>query len=134
MRNWNIAAACAALGLATAAFAANGIDDGHLLVKPGKNNTFITGAYNMGKAELFGYIGDLKDTQKITGIVLRNADRATPEQKHLLVVTAQAQQIDALVDDNGKLVPLADPLAPPAPAPAPAPASASAPAPAAAQQ
>ena len=72
--------------------------------------------YVLGKAELFGYIGELKDSKQITGIVLRDADRATPEQKHLLVVTAQAQKIDALMDTHGKLEPPADPTPPAAPA------------------
>ncbi|MDE2085131.1 MAG: hypothetical protein KGI64_09745 [Xanthomonadaceae bacterium] len=106
-----VVAAAASLFVCAAAFAGDAIDDGHLLVKPAKNNTFATGEFIMGKAELFGYIGDLKDRKKITGIVLRDADRATPEQKHLLVVTAQAQKIDALVDEHDKLVPLVDPLA-----------------------
>lgn len=114
-----IMAAAALLLASTAAFAgSDAIDNGHLLIKPAKNNTFATGGYIMGKAELFGYIGELKDSKKITGIVLRDADRATPEQKHLLAVTAQAQHIDALVDADGKLAPLADPTpSPPAVAP-----------------
>jgi hypothetical protein len=121
MRALTTMAALAALGFAGAAFAgADAIDNGNLLVKPAKNNTFVTGGYVLGKAELFGYIGELKDGNKITGIVLRNADRATPEQKHLLVVTAQAQKIDALVDVDGKLEPLADPTpAPTVPAATP---------------
>jgi hypothetical protein len=116
----SIVAASAALLLASAsAFAAqDAIDNGNLLIKPAKDNRFATGAYVLGKVELYGYIGDLKDSKKITGIVLRDADRATSEQKHMLVVAAQAQKIDALVDDHGKLEPLADPTpsAPAAPA------------------
>lgn len=120
MRKSLIAVAIAALCVSVSAFAgADAIDDGHLLVKPAKNNTFATGEFVMGKAELFGYIGDLKDSKKITGVVLRDADRATPEQKHLLVVTAQAQKIDALVEEHGKLEPLADPMPTVAPATAP---------------
>ncbi|MGH8042070.1 MAG: hypothetical protein ACREPN_08520 [Rudaea sp.] len=106
--------AVAALMCAASAFAADGIDNGHLLVKPSKNNTFQTGEFIMGKAELFGYVGDLKDSQKITGIVLRDSDRASPEQKHVLCETAKAQHIDALVDADGKLQTLVDPLASPA--------------------
>lgn len=117
-----VAAVAASLFVSAAAFAGDAIDDGRLLIKPAKNNTFATGEFIMGKAELFGYIGDLKDGKKITGLVLRDADRATPEQKHLLVVTAQAQKIDALVDEHGKLEPLTDPMAPPAAAAPAAPA------------
>ncbi len=112
----------AALLCSASAFAAESVDNGHLLVKPSKNNTFQTGEFIMGKAELFGYIGDLKDSKKITGVVLRDADRASPEQKHLLCETAKAQHIDALVDADGKLQPLIDPLAPAEGAAAPAPA------------
>ncbi|MHB8678343.1 MAG: hypothetical protein ACYC7G_01240 [Rudaea sp.] len=111
-----VAAAAASLFVFAAAFAGDAIDDGHLLVKPAKNDTFATGEFIMGKAELFGYIGDLKDTKKITGIVLRDADRASAEQKHLLVETANAQHIDALVEVDGKLQPLADPMAAATPA------------------
>lgn len=125
-----ITAAFAALGFMAGAIASDGIDDGRVMVKAVKNNAFSTSAYVMGKAELFGYIGDLKDTKKITGIVLRNPDKATPEQKHVLAITAQAQHLEALVEDDGKLVALVDPLAAPAApvAPAAAPAAALAPA------
>ncbi|MBS0486922.1 MAG: hypothetical protein JSS13_06245 [Proteobacteria bacterium] len=112
------AALAASLLVAGAAFARDAIDEGRLLVKPAKNNTFSTGEFIMGKAELYGYLGDLKDSKKITGIVLQDADRATPEQKHLLVIAAQAQKLDALVEEHGKLEPLADPT-PSAPVAAP---------------
>src|SRR6185312_928930 len=124
----SIIAAAALLLASTAAFANSAtIENGNLLIKPAKNNMFATGGYVLGKAELYGYIGELKDSKKITGIVLRDADRATPEQKHLLAVTAQAQHIDALVENDDKLEPLADPT-PVVPAAAPAePAAASLP-------
>lgn len=112
MRKSMIAALAASLFVSAAACAGDAIDDGRLLVKPAKNNTFATGEFIMGKAELFGYIGDLKHSKKITGIVLRDADRASAEQKHLLVETAKAQHIDVLEEAGGKLEPLADPLAP----------------------
>lgn len=107
-----LAALAASLLVAGAAFARDAIDDGHLQVRPAKNNMFSTGEFIMGKAELYGYLGDLKDSKKITGIVLQDADRATPEQKHLLVIAAQAQKLDALVEDHGKLEPLVDPTVP----------------------
>ena len=100
------------------------VDNGRLLVKPYKNNTFQTGAYRMGKAELFGYIGELKDSAKLTGIVLRDPERASDEQKHALAVTAKAQHIDAFVDEDGKLQPLVDPQAAPAATPVAVPAAA----------
>lgn len=120
MRKSIVAAVAASLLLSATTYARDAIDNGNLLVKPGKNNTFATGGYIMGKAELFGYIGDLKESKKITGIVLQNADRASPEQKHLLVITAHAQHVDVLEDDDGKLAPLVDPTVPAPAAPTPA--------------
>jgi hypothetical protein len=109
MRKSVMTAAVAALFLSAAAFAASGIKDGNLIIKPAKHDRFATSAYVLGKAELFGYIGELKDSEHITGIVLRDASRATPEQKHLLAVTAQAQQIKAYVEGDDGLEPLVDP-------------------------
>ena len=100
------------------------VDNGRLLVTPYKNNTFQTGAYRMGKAELFGYIGELKDSAKLTGIVLRDPEHASDEQKHVLAVTAKAQHIEAFVDVDGKLQPLVDPQAAPEAIPVAAPAAA----------
>lgn len=100
------------------------VDNGRLLVKPYKNNTFQTGAYRMGKAELFGYIGELKDSAQLTGIVLRDSEHASDEQKHALAVTAKAQHIDAFVDEDGKLQPLVDPQVAPVPDPVATPAAA----------
>ncbi|MBS0569521.1 MAG: hypothetical protein JSS28_02845 [Proteobacteria bacterium] len=111
MRISLVAATTAMLFVATLACARDAIENGNLQVKPAKNDTFLTGEFIMGKAELFGYVGELKDGKKITGIVLRDADRATAEQKHLLFVTAQAQHIDALQEQGGKLESLVDPLA-----------------------
>jgi hypothetical protein len=87
-------------------------------VKPHKGGTFETGEYRFGKAELFGYIGDLKDTRKLTGILLRDGGKATPEQKHALAEIAKEQQLDATIELDGKQQPLVDPLASPVPVPA----------------
>lgn len=88
------------------------IDNGRLVVKPYKHNHFTTGQYRMGKAELFGYIGELKDSKHITGIVLEHADEASNMQKHIIAETAKAQQLNAFVEADDKLVPLVDPMAP----------------------
>jgi hypothetical protein len=108
-----------ALTLALAAVSAqarDALDGSRLVVKPYKNDTFETGEYRFGKAELFGYVGDLKDTKKITAVLLRDGAKASDEQKHLIATIAQAQQLDALIDLDGKEQPLVDPK--PAAAPA----------------
>jgi hypothetical protein len=110
--------AMALLCFAAVGHARDPIEDGKLQVKPAKDNTYEVGEYRFGKAEFFGYVGDLKDTKKITGIVLKKGDQASAEQKHVVFITAQTQQIDAFIDEGGQVKPLIE--APAAPAPAPA--------------
>ncbi len=116
----SIAAAAAVLSLvAMSAFARDPIRDGKLQVTPAKNDRFEAAEYTLGKAELYGYVSDLKDTKKITGIVLLRGDKSTDMQKHLIAITAKAQQIDAFIDLDGKMQPLVDPTpTPDAPPPA----------------
>ncbi len=76
---------------ASLAFARDPIHDGRLEIKPAKDDHFEAAEYTLGKAELYGYVSDLKDTKKITGILLLRGDKATPNQKHLIAITAKAQ-------------------------------------------
>ena len=94
---------------ATSAFARDPIHDGKLQVAPAKADRFEAAEYTLGKAELYGYVSDLKDSKKITGIVLLKGDRATDVQKHLIAITAKAQQLDAFIDLDGKMQTLVDP-------------------------
>ncbi|HZP65395.1 MAG TPA: hypothetical protein VFB32_03740 [Rudaea sp.] len=104
-----IGAAALLLGLAGAAQARDPIEGGKLQVKPAKDNQYEVGEYRFGKAEFFGYVGDLKDSNKITGIVLKRGDKASDEQKHIVAETAQTQKIDAFIELDGKEQPLVDP-------------------------
>jgi hypothetical protein len=109
----------AAFALTLAAFGAqarDAFDGDRVVIKPYKNDTFETGEYRFGKMELFGYIGDLKDSKHIKGMLLRDGGKATDEQKHIIVTIAQAQQVDALIELDGKEQPLVDPKAAAAPA------------------
>jgi hypothetical protein len=101
--------AVVSLMFALSAFARDPIRDGKLEVKPAKDDHFEAAEYTLGKAELYGYVSDLKDTKKITGIVLLRGDKATDNQKHLIAITAKAQSLDAFVDQGGKVQPLIDP-------------------------
>jgi hypothetical protein len=104
---------------ASLAFARDPIHDGRLEIKPAKDDHFEAAEYTLGKAELYGYVSDLKDTKKITGILLLRGDKATPNQKHLIAITAKAQSIEAFIDLDGKVQPLTDPTPSPDTAPAP---------------
>ncbi len=95
---------------ASLAFARDPIHDGKLEVKPAKDDHFEAAEYTLGKAELYGYVSDLKDTKKITGILLLRGDKATDNQKHLIAITAKAQQLEAFIDMGGKTQPLVDPM------------------------
>ena len=94
---------------ATSAFARDPIKDGKLMISPAKADRFEAAEYTLGKAELYGYVSELKDSKKITGIVIMHGDKATDMQKHLIAITAKAQQIDAFIDLDGKTQTLVDP-------------------------
>lgn len=102
-------AAIALFVLAGASHARDAITDGKLQVKPAKDNQYQVGEYRFGKAELFGYVGDLKDDKKITGIELLQGDKASVEQKHMIAEIAETQHLDAVIDLGGKVQPLVDP-------------------------
>src|SRR5436305_8772119 len=99
-------AAFALMLTALAAHARDSFDGDRLIVKPYKGDTFETGEYRFGKAELYGYIGDLKDSKHIKGMLLRDGGKASDEQKHIIATIAQSQQIDAVIELDGKQQPL----------------------------
>jgi hypothetical protein len=109
--------AAVAVFAASSAFARDPIHDGKLEIKPAKDDHFEAAEYTLGKAELYGYVSDLKETKKITGIVLLRGDKATPNQKHLIAITAKAQSLDAFIDLDGKMQTLIDPTPSPDTAP-----------------
>jgi hypothetical protein len=115
-----LAAAVALFCVAGASQARDPIDDGKLQIKPIKDNQYAVGEYRFGKAEFFGYVGDLKDSKKITGLLLKQGEKASTEQKHVVFITAQTQQLEAFIELDGKVAPLAEDPAPTA-APASAP-------------
>jgi|ERR1700722_10997901 hypothetical protein len=104
-----ISFAVLSLGAATLAFARDPIKDGKLMITPAKADRFEAAEYTLGKAELYGYVSDLKETKKITGIVIMKGDKATDMQKHLIAITAKALQVDAFIELDGKTQTLVDP-------------------------
>lgn len=111
--------AFAAMLSASLAVARDPIRDNRLVITPAKGDHFEAAEYTLGKAELYGYVSDLKDTKKITGILLSRGDKATDMQKHLIAITAKAQQLDAFIDLDGKVQPLVDPTPSPETTPPP---------------
>ena len=110
------------LGLVTAAaaFARGDVRDDRAWVKPEKGEKFSINGYTMGKVELYGYLGQLRDDEHIKGVVLRKG--ASDTQKQAIVSSAKTLEIEAFEDDGGDLKPLQSPAAPaPAATPAPAP-------------
>ena len=110
-----------ALGLvmAAAAFARGDIRDDRAWVKPEKGEKFSINGYTMGKVELYGYLGQLRDDEHIKGVVLRHG--ASDAQKQAIVSSAKTLEIEALEEDGSDLKPLQGAAPAPAPAPAPTP-------------
>ena len=94
-------------GLAHAA----SIRDGKVVVTPAKEDRYNIDSYTFGKAELFGYISDLKETRKITGIVLKNGRgsdaKATDEQRHSIASIGDTLQLETFTQEGRELTPLA---------------------------
>ena len=112
-----------ALGFLTAAaaFARGDVRDDRAWVKPEKADKFSINGYTMGKVELYGYLGQLRDDEHIKGIVLRHG--GTDAQRQVITSTAKTLQIEAFEEDGRDLKPLVAapaPAAAPTPAPAPA--------------
>ncbi|MEO7014296.1 MAG: hypothetical protein ABI127_08270 [Dokdonella sp.] len=100
-----------ALGLFLAGVAhAASIRDGRAIVTPAKGDRYSIDSYTFGKAELFGYMSDLKETKKITGIVLKNGSnkdsQATDEQRHSVASIGNTLQLETFTQDGKELTPL----------------------------
>jgi len=123
-----------ALGLvmAATAFARGDIRDDRAWVKPEKGDKFSINGYTMGKVELYGYLGQLRDDEHIKGVVIRHG--GSDAQKQAIFSSAKTLQIEAFEEDGSDLKPLVSPAgaapAPATPAPATTPAPSTTPAPA----
>lgn len=92
-----VAGMVAAMG----AFARSDIRDGNAMVKPEKNDRYSIDGAVLGKAELYGYIGDMRDTDGIKGIVLKRG--GTDEQRKIIGTIARALQLKAFEQDGREL-------------------------------
>ena len=86
------------------------IRDGNAVVTPAKEDRYQIDSYTFGKAELFGYISELKETKKITGIVLKNGNKkdskATEEQLQSIASIGNSLQLETFTQEGRELTPL----------------------------
>lgn len=97
------------------AFARSDVRDGNAMVKPQDADKYSIDGFQMGKAELFGYISELKETQSVTGIVLKRG--GNDEQRRVIGSIARTLQLHAFEQDGRELKPID--LPPEAATPAP---------------
>ncbi len=87
-----------------AAIAAADIRDGKAYISPLKDGRYAIQGFELGKAELYGYIGDLRDTEHVKGIVLKNG--GSDEQRHIIGTIAGALGLEAFEQDGRELRPI----------------------------
>jgi hypothetical protein len=105
-----LAMAAAAAGMASA----KDVRDGNAMVTPARGDRYTIDGSTMGKAELFGYLSDLKDTDHLTGVVLKRG--GDDEQRRVIGSIAKTLGLASFEQDGGDLKPIAQPAAA-APAP-----------------
>lgn len=108
-----IAALMLSFAVMSVAFARSDVHDGNAIVKPVKGDKFSIDGAVMGKAELYGYMGDLRDREQFSGIVLKRG--GTDEQRQVIGSIARTLGLKAFEDDGG-LKPIDLPQAAPTPA------------------
>lgn len=110
-------AAVLALGLAVVggAFARSDVRDGNAMVTPAKGDKYSIDGSVLGKAELYGYIADLRDSAHITGVVLKRG--GNDAQRKVIGSIAKTLGLKSFEQDGGDLKEIPQPVTPP-PAPA----------------
>lgn len=94
--------------LSFSALAARDVKNGNAYVKPVDGDKFLFDGNPLGKNMLMSSLQELKDADKISGVVLRNADKASDEQRRLLKIIADYLKINAFVEDGKELKPLGE--------------------------
>ena len=89
------------LVMAAAAFARGDVRDNRAWVKPEKGEKFSINGYTMGKVELYGYLGQLRDDEHITGVVLKRG--GDDDQRKVITSSCKTLQIEAFEEDGGDL-------------------------------
>ena len=123
----------ALLGLALVATAsARDIEDGRLIIKITKDGKYQVGdAVTVDKVGMYGAVGSfyqegVDKNKPLKGIIVKKAEKANDEQKHMIYVTGKRMSLPVYLDMDGKEQVYSEPE--PAPPAAPAAAAAAAPA------
>ncbi len=105
-----------AMGLAamTGAHARPDVRDGNAIVNAVRGNKYSIDGATMGKAELFGYISDLKDREHLTGLLIKGA--VSSEQRQSIASIARTLQLKAFEQGDAGLQSIDLPSAAPVPA------------------
>jgi len=118
-----IAALALGLAMGGAAQARSDIKDGNAIVKPAKGQRYSIDGNTLDKASLYGYLGDMRDTDHITGIVLKKG--GDDEQRRIIGSIAKALGLKSFEQDGRELKEIPQPQTqqPATPPAAPAPAA-----------
>lgn len=92
------------LAFAGTELAAHDVKDGNAYVSPVKSDRYEIDGNIMGKAELYGVIADLRDTDHLTGVVLRNG--GNDDQAKVIQSICKTLGLKAFREDIGGLKPL----------------------------
>ena len=92
-------AAIAALSFTSLAFAKDEERD----VRIERDGRYSIDDFILGGHELVGYLGELKETEGVTGIVLVRSENATPEQQQHLAQLAADAGVKAFARRGGKM-------------------------------
>lgn len=82
------------------------IKDGHALINPAPDDRYAIDGFIFAQADLSGYMNDLKQSDQITGIVLRRGKSASEAQRRGIAEIAATLQLEAFEQDGRKLTPL----------------------------
>lgn len=82
------------------------IQDGKLMIQPKPDVHFAVGGNIMGKAQLFGYVSDLKDRETFDAIVLEEG--GDDAQRNAIRSIAKTLQLKAFEEKDDKLTPIGD--------------------------
>jgi len=121
----------ALLGLALVATAsARDIEDGRLIIKITKDGKYQVGdAVTVDKVCMYGAVGSfyqegVDKNKPLKGIIVKKAEKANDEQKHMIYVTGKRMSLPVYLDMDGKEQVYSEPEPAPPAAPAAAPAAA----------
>jgi hypothetical protein len=89
------------LVISAAVTAGDWVKNERVILLPAQSDTFETGPYRFGVADLIGYLGDLKERKRIRGLLLKKGERASERQKQMLVHVGSEHHLDVSIEIDG---------------------------------